>query len=364
MPLPGGRRDPATRADGRRRGRVRACGGREARQERPASLAPRRQPDVRQGDAHGHHPDGRDHQDRRQRVAHQSRSLARAARVADARGRVTGTRGEGGRGRPARTVTAATSAARTASAPRTRVRRPHRPPPSRCRRRGDDAACRAGPRPPGSCPRGRTASRRIASSGSSVVTMSGRPRPARRTAPRSASRTGTPQAIAWSTAAQLLDAQPDGRRRRRALGHRSGIVGRGPLGLAGARRPGPSSMASTSIAIRSSPSHDLERHRLAAVLEWPSIACRRRSRAGCGGTRAAGGLVLELLLGVDPAGDAPRTASCPPRRARAREPRARPGSRRGCGRRGRRRRAIAGGSSRSRAARGQPGPGGRGSRRR
>ena len=332
FPSPG----PATHQDPvPRRSRCAARCGRLGRGDQGAG-PPRAggHPDVRQGDADGHHRDGRDHRtavtgphqsgpcpscagrrcpawlgaaprttrgatttsDRRQRVAHEPRSLARAARVAEPAAAA------GGAG-------ASPAAAGRPPRPRRRHGDADRPP---VRRRIDTPQPRptstTSPMPNRAATsrvvsRRPTASSRIASAGSRVVTMSGRPSPARSTAPRSPSRPGTPQRDRVVDAAQLLDPQPH--RRRPAACRRAARSGTSAAVPSDSRviTTRPSSSASTSTRDPVEPVDDLERHRLAPVLHGVHDRPARSLEAGPPEHQRPVVLVLELVLGVDPAGD-------------------------------------------------------------
>ena len=142
----------------------------------------------------------------------------------------------------------------------------------------------------------------MASAGSRVVRMSGRPMPARRTGPASVI-VGTPRTTAWSTALSRSTRSRIGVSGGVPAGTRSGISAAVPVDSR-VTTISPSSRASPSTAIRSSAPDDLERDEPAIGLErHPGIAVAPLERAAPEHERAAA-LVLPRLLGIEPAAHA------------------------------------------------------------
>ena len=301
----------------------------------------------------GHHRDGRHHQDRRQRVTHQSGSLARAARVADARRRARrGARATAGAARKAAATAAiAAIAASAAAATGRRSEDGIDRPPARTYHQRDEPDAE----------QGRDQSRRVPmTDGQQPHRLRGLEgghdeRPAETGAKHRAgspSWLGTPQAIAWST---LLSCST--RSRTRASG---GVP-------AGIRSGTSAAVPSDSRVITTRPCRSRRRRPRSGRARRPPRTARpravlhgRQTTAGEGleadppGHEGAVVLVLELVL----ASIRPATATyrvVPASRGRRPATPGRPRWPRGSGRHGRRCPSSGGGSSRSRAARGGTG---------
>ena len=262
------------------------------------------EPDVGERCADAQDGDRRDDQDRGQRVADEPRSLAGAARVAGgalvgtgvAASAATGARGrddEADRGRGRRPRIPATRRSQATASTTHQIgaqrQRDHARRPSARRRRAwsRDGRPRAAASPPG--PRAWT--RSAAAAGPDA----GWPRRRHRV-------TGMPHAIAWSTLLSCSIRSRTGVSRGRSAGTRSGTSAAVPSDSR-ETTTSPTSSASASMAIRSRPSTISNATAWRDVLERGPGLARAGLEPGPAVDQRPMVLVLELVLGVDPARD-------------------------------------------------------------
>ena len=202
----------------------------------------------------------------------------------------------------------------------------------------------------------------MASAGSSVVRMSGRPRPGRRTGPASVI-VGTPSTTAWSTALSSSTRSRIGVSGGVPAGTRSGISAAVPADSR-VTTISPSSRASPSTPIRSSaPDTSNGTSRRSVSNGTQRVAVAPLERAAPEHERPAV-LVLPRVARRRAGRPRPRTVARRRSRARRRAPPPRAASRRGSVRPGPAGPWHAAATSRRRARRRRPGPGTGGSPRR
>ena len=285
-------------------------------------------------------------------------AAARRADVGDVRERGSGGRCDDDRDRPQRVAHEAGALARSARSPPAAARRvgeaataPSTGHGARASATGDAERSGHGPAEPTNDDgreqrpaRGRSAARRrIASAGSSVVTMSGRPEAGRHHGPPPASRSGRPATSAWSTE-ETSTRSRTGVAGARPGGDAVGDVGGGALRTRASRRRGPRRSRASSIAMRRGPRGPRTgrpRGRSSkATQPDPSRAARARVRRKTSGRPASSSKSSSASIRpVDPDVARP-TALGELRRASAMLTRR--GSRRGSGRRDARPEASAG----------------------
>ena len=224
----------------------------------------------------------------------EARPLARAARVA------TGTPGSARRPRRSRRSRATSrprpSAARArASFARMSLTPPTRRPARQPRRGAGPGRRPVRRRPAIGLPRRPSARTRIASSGSSVVRISGRPRPADMRGSPARVEPGTPSTIACSTDETCSIRSRTGRVGAVPARHAIRDVGAPSRPTRAATTTSPASRAASSIAIASRPSRTSNGDPLAAVVEDRSSSPSRSScEAGPPEDERAVGVVLEV----------------------------------------------------------------------